>query len=477
MLTRFKVTGFKNLIDIDLRLGFFTCIAGINGVGKSNLFDAIKFLSDLASMPIAKAASLVRGANTKSATFAHLFGDYESDTLSPEMEFVAECVVPSKVVDDYSQQVSVKNTCLEYTLGLRLVRGDSKKGLGDRIEITKEHLRPRKKSAVEKEWRFSGSEIALRHVKGARTNPFIETSSQDGIAKIYLRSDAGSNTNSGAPLRVPLTTPRTVLSGVDSENHASHLAMRREMEAWKLLQLEPSALREPDTYNSESKISYRGEHLPSALQRIQLNGDIAADLSRLVRGVNSIQVVENDLLQLRSIAVSFTDRTYPASALSDGTLRFMALSIMACDPESSGLVCMEEPENGIHPTKIPEMIDLVRKLSDYYRVNDEDFPDEIPLRQVLINTHSPLVAAEVDLEELLFAQTRHRGAARYVQYCPLANTWRKDFWPEGEPFVQKGEIESFLSGVSVHHSPFKRNRKVGEWINELSEGQVQGKLL
>ena len=43
MLTRLKVSGFKNFVDIDVRFGPFTC-AGANSVGKSNLFDAIKFL-------------------------------------------------------------------------------------------------------------------------------------------------------------------------------------------------------------------------------------------------------------------------------------------------------------------------------------------------------------------------------------------------------------------------------------------------
>ena len=43
MLTRLKVSGFKNLVDVDIRFGPFTCIAGANGVGKSNLFDAINF--------------------------------------------------------------------------------------------------------------------------------------------------------------------------------------------------------------------------------------------------------------------------------------------------------------------------------------------------------------------------------------------------------------------------------------------------
>jgi AAA15 family ATPase/GTPase len=56
MLTRFKVNGFKNLMDVDVRFGPFTCVAGVNGVGKSNLFDAIRFLSLLASKTLIEAA-------------------------------------------------------------------------------------------------------------------------------------------------------------------------------------------------------------------------------------------------------------------------------------------------------------------------------------------------------------------------------------------------------------------------------------
>jgi len=41
MLTRLRVNGFKNLIDVDLHVGPFTCIAGANAVGKLNLFDVI----------------------------------------------------------------------------------------------------------------------------------------------------------------------------------------------------------------------------------------------------------------------------------------------------------------------------------------------------------------------------------------------------------------------------------------------------
>ena len=60
MLTRLKVSGFKNLIDVDVPLGAFTCVAGANGTGKSNLFDAIQFLRALASHTLIDAAQSVR---------------------------------------------------------------------------------------------------------------------------------------------------------------------------------------------------------------------------------------------------------------------------------------------------------------------------------------------------------------------------------------------------------------------------------
>src|SRR5664279_2460242 len=73
MLTRLKVNGFKNLVDVDVRFGPFTCIAGANGVGKSNLFDAIMFLSALADKTLIDAAKSVRDEEGRSSDIRGLF--------------------------------------------------------------------------------------------------------------------------------------------------------------------------------------------------------------------------------------------------------------------------------------------------------------------------------------------------------------------------------------------------------------------
>jgi AAA15 family ATPase/GTPase len=68
MLTRLRVSGFKNLFDVDISFGPFTCIAGANGVGKSNVLDAIVFLSALADRPLIDAALSVRDQKARTVT-------------------------------------------------------------------------------------------------------------------------------------------------------------------------------------------------------------------------------------------------------------------------------------------------------------------------------------------------------------------------------------------------------------------------
>src|ERR1035438_5865643 len=93
MLTRLKVDGFKNLDRVDVRFGPFTCIAGANGVGKSNLFDAIAFLSSLADKPLLDAALSIRDETGRSGDIRSLFhrvGEEYAETMS----FEAEMIVP-----------------------------------------------------------------------------------------------------------------------------------------------------------------------------------------------------------------------------------------------------------------------------------------------------------------------------------------------------------------------------------------------
>src|SRR5262249_51393392 len=138
MLTRLKVNGFKNLIDVDVRFGPFTCVAGANGVGKSNLFDAIRFLSALADRPLMDAALSVRDEGGRASDIRSLFHRV-GETFAAEMSFEAEMIVPPKGFDDLGQEATASITFLCYSLKLAYKPEDSRRSLGQ-LEILREEL-------------------------------------------------------------------------------------------------------------------------------------------------------------------------------------------------------------------------------------------------------------------------------------------------------------------------------------------------
>ena len=73
--------------------------------------------------------------------------------------------------------------------------------------------------------------------------------------------------------------------------------------------------------------------------------------------------------------------TFPAQILSDGTLRFAALTAALFQPNTPGLLLLEEIENGIHPTRLRLLVELLRSRA------------KLGKPQVLATTHSPIVLA------------------------------------------------------------------------------------
>jgi predicted ATPase len=231
------------------------------------------------------------------------------------------------------------------------------------------------------------------------------------------------------------------------------------MRSWRLLQLEPSALRRPDTFEAKSSLGADGAGLPATLyrlaQRDRSNGargpagsrvytQVACRLAELIEDVQGVEIDRDEKRQLLTLRVRQRDGTsHPAMALSDGTLRFLALTVLELDPETTGLICLEEPENGIHPERIPAMLQL---LQDIAVDTEEPVGHDNPLRQVVVNTHSPAVVGEVPEESLLMAELfeqDHNGRRfKGARFCALADTWRAKL---GVPAVSKGKLLAYLN--------------------------------
>ncbi len=464
MLTRLKVSGFKNLVDVDVRFGPFTCIAGPNGVGKSNLFDAIRFLSALADRPLLDAALSVRDEGGKAADIRNLFhrvGETYADTMS----FEAEMLIPRNAIDDLGQKAEASITFLRYSLTLAYRQGESPLALGS-LELRKEELvhinrsDARKHLPFEHHRQWRESVVRGRRAGGA----FISTEGEaERRVKLHQDGKGGQTVR-----RQAASLPRTVLSAANAAENPTVLVARNEMQSWQLLQLEPSALRQPDEFTTIAHLAMNGAHLPSTLYRVarsdnnaatngnahnetgaHIYGQVANRLAELIDDVHTLWIERDEKRELLTLYVQSREGTpYPARALSDGTLRFLALAVLELDPQTQGLLCLEEPENGVHPERIPAMLKL---LQDIATDPGEPVGPDNPLRQVIINTHSAAVVCQVPDDCLLVAESQEYVAddRRFKRVCfnPLPETWRAESHEQGHP-VAKGKLLAYLNPVS-----------------------------
>jgi predicted ATPase len=468
MLTRLKVDGFKNLVGIDVRFGAFTCIAGVNGVGKSNLFDAIAFLSSLAEKSLLDAALSVRDDGSHSGDLRSIFHRVGED-YAREMSFEAEMIVPPRGEDDLGQEAKAAITFLRYKLKLGY-RQDDRPSTGS-IEILHEELTYIKRGEARKNLPFKHSRVWRDSaITGKRFGiGFISTATERGQVVIKVHQDGGSAGRANGLLA--RTLPRTALSAANAAESPTALLAKREMKSWHRLQLEPSRLRMPDSFTAPTMLSSDGSHLAANLYELvksarlfphsgdddhgaSVYSEVANRLSNLIDDVRDVSVDIDEKRELYTLMVSGRDHTkHSARSLSDGTLRFLALGILQMDPRVQGVLCLEEPENGIHPARIPSMLDLLRHIATD---TNEPVSADNPLRQVIINTHSPAVVGMAPDDSVLMAEpisqvdkngTRFTGLA----FRCLARTWRSEL-PDSAS-VAIGNVLSYLNPLEWHSLP------------------------
>jgi predicted ATPase len=463
VLTRLKVSGFKNLVDVDVRFGPFTCVAGANGVGKSNLFDAIRFLSALADNTLIDAALSVRSDDERSGDVHSLFHCI-GDQYDNEMSFEVEMIVPHSGLDDLGQVAEASITFLRYSLVLAYREGGFGNGFSggfqtSGLEITKEELTHITQGDARKNLLFKHSAQWRKSViLGERRVPHFISTALDEDRKRVIRQhqDGGS---SGRPLsRLAVNLPRTVLSAASAAESPTALMARREMQSWRLLQLEPSALRRPDEFTSPDRLGMSGSFLAHTLYRLahssadpdQIYSQVASRLSELIENVRKVWVDPDEKRRLYTLYLTHHDlTTHPARALSDGTLRFLALSVLELDPQEQGLLCLEEPENGIHPKRIPAILKLLEEIATDV---SQAVGDYNPLRQVIINTHSPAVVQQVPDDSLLIADVVNDMISgrrfKRASFSYLPDTWRQKAQDDPEDWsnlLSRGNLLAYLT--------------------------------
>jgi predicted ATPase len=394
MLTRIEIDGFKTFENFSLDLQPFTAIVGPNASGKSNLFDALRFLSLLAQHDIRTAMQDLRGRPEE------LFRQTPAG-ISECMTFAIEVLLGRKGVDAFRTTYEIPAQRLRYELQLALVQGSD--GIPRGVFVRSEHCRP----IARKDDRA----IYLRKLKlsyNARVNPFIRLS--DGGDTIEIRQDGRQKHGRPIPLSLREAS-RTALSTITTAEFPHLYALREILADMRFLEINPRAARsandrfedrilKPDASNLATVLAHLKEETASDERPDGVLSDIAADLASLIPSVRRLNVQNDPGLRQFSFSLEFDENLiFSSRVISDGTVRLLALLTLLNDPDRRGTLCFEEPENGVHEGRVPMLVEFLRNAA---HVSSDPAR---PSFQILLNTHSPKVMSALRNSEIVAADS------------------------------------------------------------------------
>ena len=383
MITRIEISGFKTFTNFQMEFAPLTIIAGTNASGKSNLFDAMQLLSRIVDIDLKTAFSEQRGNSNE------LFTQYENESAATEISFVVDLLLNKTIKDNFGGSAVLKYTRLRYEIKIKQIINERNV---QELVIISESLNPIRheedkwinvymtKKNLEK-WR-------PKVITGKRGVAYIDTDND----RVNLRQDGKGGIKKEFSLN---NINQAILSVVNSVDFPHALAAKEEIKNWRFLQLNPEDLRQSSSYLAKDNITHTGQNLAAAVHRIKntdpsLLKQITRRLNALLPGITSVDVIDDKVGKQFVIKVETLDgKIFTSRVLSEGTLRLLTLCVFLYDSDYKGLLCFEEPENGVHPARMKLTAELLLDLASHFEISEEQ-----EIRQVIVNTHSPILIAE-----------------------------------------------------------------------------------
>ena len=361
MIERITIENFKSLRKVDLRLGQLNLFIGANASGKSNFFDVLRVLQGIGN---GFTISEILDGKPKSAT--------------------------SEVWDG--------------------IRGGSAKacflaGAGAEVSIAASGR------FDEHRWHY-GISFSPYDGKVTRENLSVngEVYTSDGIRRysrvspvLLVKYYQGKK---GRQPEIPFESARPVLGQFAKGNGKwkkgdAHLAQKVAtlLANTQRIDPHPSLLR---NYSQAHQIQRMGEHGENFAALIKTVCQDPKAKDAYLSWLKQLRPAEVDDVGTLSGAVgeplfmlSEGGREFPAPVLSDGTLRFAAITAAFFQPDMPGTMTIEEIENGIHASRVRLLMELLRKNAGSGRT------------QIMATTHSPIVLSwlkESEYQTTFFCQ-------------------------------------------------------------------------
>ncbi len=371
MFTRVEVRNFRSLRAIDLQLSNFHVLTGPNGTGKTTLLDVFGFLADLMNNGLG-AAIEKRTNNFYDLTFG---GNGEP------IQIAFEAQVPEHLAASGRKHI-------RYQFEIKPASDES--GIG----IYEESLILFEQEAHSTTIQFLPTQNGIDHNDHLLGRMGILTLQKAGdILEIKSETDATS-------FRFNIGFSRLGLANLMPDDFLWPISnWFRELvrDSIRPIMLDSYILRQASPYAKKGTFTPDGAQLPWLIEELKVNSPLLYDqwiahVRTAIPDLKSVKTILREDDRHRYLKLVYDNGIEcPSWTASDGTLRLLALTLIAFMEKFEGVYLIEEPENGIHPLAIETIYGALSNMND---------------AQILLATHSPVVVSLVHPKDLLcFSKT------------------------------------------------------------------------
>jgi energy-coupling factor transporter ATP-binding protein EcfA2 len=409
MITKIEALNYRCLRYISQELGNFHVLAGPNASGKSTFLDVIALMSDVVNK------GPLEAIQSRAANYRDLFWMHEGDSfeLAIEAAVPEERLAPLKdgTFDRCRYELRIGTLAGGEEIGIArerlwLFRGGA--GQEAQVELFPRSVAP--PASILWPPRKAGAITLIHKVPDGNDNFYSETGGWDHVYRL-------------GPQRSAL---KELLEDV-GKFPVSTWFKKALSEGVQVLALNSKVMRRPSPPGLPRRMLPDGSNLPWALEQLR-----KMDEARLREWLEHIRIALPDVADVRTIERDEDRHRYlvleyanglqiPSWLVSDGTLRFLALTLLPYLTGMEGIYLIEEPENGIHPKAVEP---VYQSLSSVYE------------GQVLLATHSPIFLSVTKPPHILCFALNDEGAADVVEgpRHPRLRSWRNEV-PLGDLFA------------------------------------------
>ena len=325
------MVNFKNFADETLRLGPFTVIVGANASGKSNIRDAFRFLHGIG----------------QGYTLAEILGGKIG--VGGQLEWAGIRGAPYEVIRfDQSFRQRTRDFSIQIEQGL---------GTEDLYYSIQVGFNPRRRTEG---FRVLGEALKTKHydvynIERRISESFrIDSAKEKGHQRVFVSRTQPALTEFMDPDSRRYRSP-----------HDSERAIFDTLGSIRFLELSPDRMREPSMPGA-TMLGDSGENLSSVLETICIDSQQRRKLMSWLQELTPMDVNDFDFPRDPSGRVHLqiverNGRKVSAYSASEGTLRFLGILAALLGPNVGGLYFFEEIDNGIHPSRLWLLLDLIEQ--------------------------------------------------------------------------------------------------------------------